>query len=397
MSASGSIRSRIQKLNKKFLYQFTVSILVIILLIGIPALIYYSQVVAERGALEIATSGERGTSEQKGQYEIAKLAAEIRQIRSDTSGSLFWLKLLGLVVTVVSAVSGYLLGQRQNTQKRIEFERENNQKRMDFEHRKDIDAAYQSVVQGLSDQSSVLRATAAVKLGAILKDFPKEWNAEEERQQQMIRLTKEVLAAALAIESDPKVLKTLSIALVLHKPFQNDPPQQDTDLGPPLDMTRYADARELDLSGAKANDAYWAKVDFSSTDFYNAQLAGASLRSSLLSNVQFYSANLSGAVLSRAKGKDLSFKLSDLRNADLTDTTLKKPNFEGAKVCGVKLTGAILELEEPLDVEVDNSNEGDGSQMMRVRDWLERTTRSQQPKRILFVDQNHNEIVEPKE
>lgn len=362
--------SRIQA-KRRFLYQFAVSILVIILLIGVPALIYYSQVVAERGALEIATSGERGTSEQKGQYEIAKLAAEIRQIRSDTSGSLFWLKLLGLVVTIVSAVSGYLLGQRQNTQKRIEFERENNQKRMDFEHRKDIDAAYQSVVQGLSDQSSVLRATAAVKLGAILKDFPKEWNAEEDRQQQMIRLTKEVLAAALAIEGDPKVLKTLSIALVLHKPFQNDPPQQDPNMGAPLDMTKYADARELDLSGAKANEAYWAKVDFSSTDFYNAHLAGASLRSSILTNAQFYAANLSGAVLSKARGTDVSFKFSDLRNADLTGVSFKKPNFEGAKVFGVKLTDAILEMEESLDLKVDNSSEGDGSQMMSVRAWLE--------------------------
>ncbi len=53
-----------------------------------------------------------------------------------------------------------------------------------------------------------MRATAAVKLGAILKSFPKEWDVDEDRLQQMVRLTKEVLAAALAIEGDPKVLKT---------------------------------------------------------------------------------------------------------------------------------------------------------------------------------------------
>ena len=47
--------------------------------------------------------------------EIDKLAAEIRQIRSDTTGSLFWLKMIALFVTVGGAVGGYLrtgLGER---------------------------------------------------------------------------------------------------------------------------------------------------------------------------------------------------------------------------------------------------------------------------------------------
>lgn len=336
-------QSRVLKLLKRIfiLNQLSIAILVVVSLIAIYAIIYYSQKAAELG--EVPESAE------KGQYEIAKLAAEIRQIRSDTSGSLFWLKAIGLFVTVAGAVGGYLVGQSLNTRKR-----------MDFEHKKDIDAAYHSIVQGLSEHSSVLRATAAVKLGAILKSFPKEWNVEEERREQMIRLTKEILAAALSIEDDPKVLKTLTIALVLHKPWQIDPVQEA--------KSKYSDARELDLSGANANDAYWARVDFSYTDFCKAILVHSSLRRSILNYAQFYGTDLSQAVLSEAQGEDTNFKFADLRDADLTGAILTRPNFAGSKVHGVKLTGATL--KEPPDVEVDNSKEADGSQMISVRTWV---------------------------
>lgn len=348
MIDSPTTQGRLSRLLKRvfILNQFTVVLLVLVLLALVSASIYYSQMIVDRNA-----SHETGPKEQ---VEVDKLAAEVRQIRSDTSGSLFWLKLVALFVTVGGAVGGYLVGQSQNSRRR-----------MAFEHRKDVDASYQLVVQGLSDQSSVMRATAAVKLGAILKSFPKEWDIDEDRQQQLVRLTKEVLAAALAIEADPKVLKTLSIALVLHKPFQSDPTQQD----PQPDKTKYGDARELDLSGAKANYAYWSKVDFSGTDFYNAQLAGCSLRNSTLNYVQFYFTDLSKAVLSGARGDDTSFKLADLRDANLTEVRLVRPNFEGARVHGVILTGASLE-DAPLDGNVDNSAEGNGSQMISIKEWL---------------------------
>lgn len=330
------------KLLKKIftLNQVTIAVLVVFALAGVIALIYYSQALAERILFD--------ASGPKEQYEIAKLAAEIRQIRSDTSGSLFWLKLFALLVTIASAVGGYLLGQSRNTQKRLAFE-----------HNKNVDAAYQGIVQGLSEESPVLRATAAVKLGAILKSFPAEWDIPEERQQQMIRLTKEVLAAALALESDPKVLKTLTIALVLHKPLESVP-QQAT--------TPNAHARNLDLSHAKANEAYWANANFSNTDFFKANLARTSLRSSILTNAQFYFADLSEAILTEAHGEDTSFKFCDLRNADLTGASLLRPNFEGAKVYGVKLTGA--KIKGPVEAEVDKSKKGNRSEMTSVSAWL---------------------------
>jgi hypothetical protein len=57
------------------------------------------------------------------QCEITKLAAEIPQIRSDTAGSLFWLKTVALFVTVGGAIGGYLVGQQRTTKSRLDFER----------------------------------------------------------------------------------------------------------------------------------------------------------------------------------------------------------------------------------------------------------------------------------
>src|SRR5215208_6969146 len=180
MSVWSDIRSGLKKALT--LNPYSVALLVLIVLGIIVIIVYESQVVVERGSLPPVDS-----SFPKEQYEIAKLAAEIRQIRSDTVGSLFWLKMIALFVTVGGAVGGYLLGQSQTTQKRI-----------DFENTKNVDAVYQAIVQELSDDKSpVLRAAAAVKLGNILKSFPPEWNVSKEKRQQLVVLTKRVLAAAL--------------------------------------------------------------------------------------------------------------------------------------------------------------------------------------------------------
>ena len=139
-------------------------------------------------------------------YEISKLDAEISQIRSETAGSRFALNLIALFVTVGGAAGGYLIGQSSATQARIEFD-----------DRKNVDTVYQTIVQELSADAEILRAAAAVKLGSILKSFPAEWHVSGPRKKQLIELTKQVLAAALAIEENKKVLKTISINLRLHK------------------------------------------------------------------------------------------------------------------------------------------------------------------------------------
>src|SRR5713226_964323 len=181
--------------------------LIIFILLAIIATVYISQ-----RQSELSSSPPIPTAGTKEQFETAKLSAEIRQIRSDTTGSLFWLKMIAVLVTVGGAVGGYLVAQSRTTRQQL-----------DFENRKNVDLVYQGIVQELSHESPVLRAAAAVKLGAILKSFPAEWTVNEARKEQIIQLTKQVLAAALSIEKDRKVLKTLTIALVLHKRWADDP------------------------------------------------------------------------------------------------------------------------------------------------------------------------------
>ena len=281
----------------------------------------------------------------KDSYELSKLDAEIRQIRSDTAGSLFALKVIALFVTVGGAVGGYLIGQSRTTQARISFE-----------DRKNVDEVYQSIIQELADDSPILRAAAAVKLGAILKSFPAEWSVSDARREQLMQLTKQVLAAALSIETDKKVLKTLSINLVLYKDQPDD---------------ALANVRGLDLSGASAREAYWARCDFSYADFYAANLAQASFRKSKLAGAQFRGATANQVIFNEADCTDANFKMADLRGASFVNAALNATNFEGAKVHSVSLEGATFNnLPQCM---VDVSEQGDGSLLMSIDAWLSAT------------------------
>ncbi len=100
-----------------------------------------------------------------------------------------------------------------------------------------------------------------------------------------------------------------------------------------------ADLRRLDLSRANANDAYWARIDFSQADFFRASLSKT------------------------------SFKEAELRHADVTGIKIDTAtNFESAKVYGLK-----LDPENPdalKDTLVDVSRKGDGSSMKKLLQWL---------------------------
>jgi hypothetical protein len=306
--------------------QYAIPALVLTVLVVIFSVSFLLQAYVERNSLPPVD-----TSAPKEEYEIAKLAAEIREIRSDTYGSLYWLKAVALFVTVGGAVGGYLIGQSKTTKSRREHEDKRLEQERVLENRKNVDAQYQAIVQELSDSSSaVLRAAAAVKLGQTLKSFPAEWDVSPDRQDQLIDLTKNVLAAALAIEADAKVRKTLTSALALHKPWNEG------------DKKGYADLREIDLSAAKADDAYWAKVDFSYADFYNATVNEASFKRAILYEAQFRETELKNAVLIKAECEEANFKLANLHDADLTGATLVKAKFEGADLEGADLEGANL-------------------------------------------------------
>jgi uncharacterized protein YjbI with pentapeptide repeats len=288
---------------------------------------------------EIVISSQK-LSDRKTEYEITKLEAEISRIRSDTAGSLFWLKLIALFVTVGGAFGGYLIGQSRSTQAKL-----------NFEDRKNVDEVYQSIVRDLADESPIMRASAAVKLGAILKSFPVEWNVNDDRKEQIIQLTKQVLAAALSIELDKKVLRILSINLILHKP--ND----------------LASVQEMDLSGARAGDVYWARCNFEYTDFYAADLCRASFRKSNLTGAQFRESNLTNVVFVESTCSNTNFKMADLRGASFEKATLNSVNLENAKVNSVSLVDA--QIENIPDCQVDISEKGDGSDLVPVNKWLD--------------------------
>jgi hypothetical protein len=155
------------------LNQPVVVVIVLLVVAGVVAIAFVLQSNAEHGALTPVSGGGRSVLTQR---EIDKLDAEIRQIRSDTSGSLFWLKLAGVFVTVGAAVGGYLLGQTRTTRERAKADQQIAQQRIDFQDRQNVDAIYQGFVQELSSTSSLLRVAAAMKLGKFfLQSPPVEW------------------------------------------------------------------------------------------------------------------------------------------------------------------------------------------------------------------------------
>jgi uncharacterized protein YjbI with pentapeptide repeats len=349
------------------LSQPVVVAVILAVIIGVAAIAFVLQSRAEHGAFTPVTGGESVLA----QRQIDKLDAEIRQIRSDTSGSLFWLELAALFVTVGAAVGGYLLGQtrttleRAATEQQIATERAATEQqiaaeRLAFERSRNVDAIFQGYVQELCDTSSpLLRVAAAMKLGKkFIESPPVEWRElGVTRLRELSQLTQQVLAASLSIELEPKVLKAVTIAIAL--------PASGADHASGAEA---ADLRGLDLSLARAADAYWAKIHFDYADFYRADLSNASLRNAHLQGAQFREATLQDAVLVGAACTGTNFKLADLRGADLSDADLEGAKFEDAKVFGVTLA-RVRGSADP-DFQVDYSPEGDGTHRMSVGKWL---------------------------
>jgi uncharacterized protein YjbI with pentapeptide repeats len=309
LSSSQRRRRQSERRHASGLSHTAVIGLVILTIALTVALTLFAQALAERGAIGNSPVSEGLTAARR----VDKLNAEIQKIRSETAGSLFWLKMIGLFVTVGSAVGGYLIAHTRSVNMRLQFDKRNEVIRL-----------YQAIVEELSSDKPVLRAAAAVRLGAVLEKYPSTWEVEgensEDTRRELINLTKQVLASALTIESEPAVLKALTISVARHR--------VSAEGGREFDMT------DLDLSGAKVADAYWADCNLSRTDLYNANLENASLRRATLAYTQFRDASLASAVLAEADCANANFKRADLREVDLKD--LK--NWAEINVDGMKYT-----------------------------------------------------------
>ena len=336
--------SVLRRLQRDGLRPGDVVLLVALLLVLCALLVVGSQWLVDREPL-VVVAGD-GRSLAKEQVELAKLAAEVRQIRSDTSGGQFWLRLVALFVTVGGAIGGYLVAQDVARRARERLE-----------DRRTVDALFQAIVRELADPAPLLRAAAAVKLGELLHAFPAEWQLGDARRAELVNLAKRVLAAALTLEQDEKVQKTLSIAILRHR------------LEAPAPGSRATwDLRGLDLSGAHARDAYWKAVDLSGADLFKADLGKASLRAAVLHHAQFREASLVDAVLADADARDASFRFADLRRADLRGAALTGADLAGAKIHGACFdAGAAQTLA---DAEVDISEQGDGARRGRLAQAL---------------------------
>ncbi|MBP6777574.1 MAG: pentapeptide repeat-containing protein [Piscinibacter sp.] len=340
--------SLLRRLQRDGLRPGDVVLLVALLLALCTLLVVGSQWLVDREPM-VVVAGD-GKSLAKEQIELAKLAAEVRQIRGDTSGGQFWLRLVALFVTVGGAIGGYLVAQDVARRARERLE-----------DRRTIDALFQALVKELADPAPLLRAAAAVKLGELLHEFPAEWQVGEARRAELVNLAKRVLAAALTLEQDEKVQKTLSIAILRHRLVAGERP---------AGAKSKWDLRELDLSGAHARDAYWKAADLSGSDLYKADLTKASLRDAVLHYAQFREAVLREAVLAGADASGASFKLADLRGADLRGANLARADFDQALVHGARFDAAAASSAGA--VEVDISPQGDGSARCLLADALAR-------------------------
>jgi hypothetical protein len=168
-------------LRSRLVLNQPVIVLVVLLVLAVMLLTsFLLQSRAERGALTPIMAGGTSAKELR---EIDKLNAEIKQIRSDTGGSLFWLKMAGLFVTVGAAVGGYLIGQARSTKDKL-----------DFEHRQSVDATYHAIIQELSMETPLLRVASAMRLGKLLQSPPVEWHVSPARRQE---LSQRVFGASL--------------------------------------------------------------------------------------------------------------------------------------------------------------------------------------------------------
>lgn len=90
------------------------------------------------------------------------------------------------------------------------------------------------------------------------------------------------------------------------------------------------DLQRTNLQNVYFSDDNGTKIDISKTDFFGADLSGASLRNIIAEECQFYEARLCNTVFKGANLKKANFMYADLDGCDFRQASLSEANFQFA-------------------------------------------------------------------
>jgi uncharacterized protein YjbI with pentapeptide repeats len=319
---------------------------------------------------------------------IQKTLVDIKSAYSELRGARLILDAMGVFVVVGGGVGGYLLSQAQsNEQRRRELERQA------------IDTMVSDIIKELSSpkEQEVLRASAAVKFGQILDEFPAEWeffgdeNQKKKRQNQIRDLIKSVLSTALSIETNASVLKRIAENLNKHtlasseasgylllnldsnqptiKKLKDHPEilkdypainklvanlQVRANASKGNKDKGFVDMRYLDLSNANANieaakarevsGFYWPRCLFDNTDFHNAQLNHSSLKNSYFRGIRFRNTSIQKSNVSESFFEECSFNQTKLKGSIFSDSVFfEKTKFKNTECAKANFSGCYLQ------------------------------------------------------
>ncbi len=258
--------------------------------------------------------------------EVSKLQEEVQAIKTTnrtTRGVLGqltpWTGLISAVVTLVVGGLGTILGFWF----RSSFEKSQKQK-LEQERILQRETHNLKLFEGLSsDNRSVQLATVS----ALLKRIEYIRTQPSERATSLLECIT-VSDVVVSVLRDPNVDESVSKYVAdeiidalgarkspksnAEKAWRNALPKGP----PPFPLS------DLNFQRTRLRNVYWAGVQAGGTDFYMADLSGASLAFANLSQSVLYGANLTNAVL--------------------TGANLTNANLEGANLCGAKLEAANL-------------------------------------------------------
>jgi hypothetical protein len=260
-------------------------------------------------------------------FEAFKLQQEVEKLKLDnkkarTPPDLISILLgMGSMIAAFFALIGALIGYYSKSAAERSFAKlQAEHAKAEFERKTvaDRNARREERALALLDTlSGDMPAKRSFAVAGLLSNIAA--NTEEERQE-----TEMVIAALLARVRDPALTlgESKYIADELGKFFK----------------TRSANYKlsAFNLQQARLLKAYWAGLDASNADFFEADLSGSSLRGANLSNAVFLGANLSGVQMAEA-----SLAGADLRGAILKGTLLADAKgIEAAKMDATTIADA---------------------------------------------------------